>query len=67
MRAALFQGAHLPMAIDTVADPICGPDDVILKVAYSGIYGTDLHVTEGDDPFVQPGTIMARWPTARPH
>lgn len=58
MRAAIFQGANLPLAIGTVPDPDCGPGDVILKVAYSGICGTDLHVTQGDAPIVEPGTIL---------
>ncbi len=58
MRAAVFQGPGLPLAIETVADPAPGPNDVVLKVAYSGVCGTDLHVTQPGIAFVQPGQIL---------
>lgn len=58
MRAAIFEGANLPLVIGTIPDPACGAGDVILKVSYSGICGTDLHVTQGDNPFVLPGTVL---------
>ena len=46
MRAAVFRGAGEPLAIETVADPVPGPDQVILEVANAGICGSDLHMTE---------------------
>ena len=51
MRAAVFKELSKPLAIETVADPVCGPHDVILRVKNCGICGSDLHMTET-------GTIM---------
>ncbi|HEY0105584.1 MAG TPA: alcohol dehydrogenase catalytic domain-containing protein [Rhizomicrobium sp.] len=51
MRAAVFQETSKPLAIETVADPVSGPHDIVLKVRTCGICGSDLHMTE-------PGTIM---------
>ncbi|HEY0300487.1 MAG TPA: zinc-binding dehydrogenase [Rhizomicrobium sp.] len=51
MRAAVFREVSKPMAIETVADPVPGPHDIILRVRNCGICGSDLHMTE-------PGTIM---------
>jgi (R,R)-butanediol dehydrogenase / meso-butanediol dehydrogenase / diacetyl reductase len=51
MRAAVFKELTKPLLIETVADPVCGPHDLILKVKNCGICGSDLHMTE-------PGTIM---------
>lgn len=46
MRAAVFRGAGQPLAIETVADPAPGADQVILEVANAGICGSDLHMAE---------------------
>ncbi len=43
MRAVVFTEPE-KMEIAQVADPICGPDDVIVKVAQAGICGTDVHI-----------------------
>ena len=43
MRAVVFTAPE-KLEIRRVADPICGPDDVIVEVAASGICGTDLHI-----------------------
>lgn len=51
MRAAVFKELSKPMAIESVADPVCNPTDIILRVKNCGICGSDLHMTE-------PGTIM---------
>ncbi|HEY4942084.1 MAG TPA: alcohol dehydrogenase catalytic domain-containing protein [Rhizomicrobium sp.] len=51
MRAAVFQEMSKPLSIEAVADPKCGPHDIVLKVKTCGICGSDLHMTE-------PGTIM---------
>lgn len=42
MRAAVFHGRG-DIRVEEVADPIPGPDDVLLKVAAVGICGTDGH------------------------
>jgi 2-desacetyl-2-hydroxyethyl bacteriochlorophyllide A dehydrogenase len=43
MRAVVFTTPE-NMEIMNVADPVCGPLDVIVKVAASGICGTDVHI-----------------------
>jgi (R,R)-butanediol dehydrogenase / meso-butanediol dehydrogenase / diacetyl reductase len=56
MRAAVFQQAGRPLAIETVPDPRPGPDQVIIEVAHAGICGSDLHVTEYG--VVAQGTVL---------
>ena len=51
MRAAVFKELSKPLAIETIANPLPGPHDIILKVRNCGICGSDLHMTE-------PGTMM---------
>lgn len=47
MRAILFS-APGSIAIQEVPDPVCGPDEVIVKVATAGVCGTDLHIYRGE-------------------
>jgi len=56
MRAALFQGAGKPLTIDHVPAPVRTGDSVILEVAFCGICGSDLHVTETGH--LKPGAIL---------
>ena len=46
MRAAVFQGADLPLSIETVPDPEPHPDRIVLAVERSGICGSDLHMAQ---------------------
>ena len=46
MRAAVFKEMGKPLAVETIAKPECGPNDLILKVKTCGICGSDLHMTE---------------------
>jgi (R,R)-butanediol dehydrogenase/meso-butanediol dehydrogenase/diacetyl reductase len=46
MRAALFTEMGKPLQVQAIADPVCGPHDLILKVKNCGICGSDLHMTE---------------------
>jgi (R,R)-butanediol dehydrogenase/meso-butanediol dehydrogenase/diacetyl reductase len=46
MRAAVMQGLHKPLAVETVPDPVPGEGDVVVKVGRCGICGSDLHMTE---------------------
>lgn len=46
MRAAVFKEMGKPLAVETIANPECGPNDLILKVKTCGICGSDLHMTE---------------------
>ncbi|GAA1316775.1 L-threonine 3-dehydrogenase [Leucobacter albus] len=36
------------LTLTEVADPHCGPDDVVIRVLRTGICGTDLHILEWD-------------------
>jgi (R,R)-butanediol dehydrogenase/meso-butanediol dehydrogenase/diacetyl reductase len=46
MRAAVMQGLHKPLIIETVPDPKPGAGEVVVKVGRCGICGSDLHMTE---------------------
>ena len=46
MRAAVFDGPG-PLRLTTMARPTLEPGDVLLRVAASGICGTDLRIVEG--------------------
>ena len=52
MKAAVFKAPGAPLAIESVADPEPGPDDLILKVHACGICGTDLHWSDNTDTSV---------------
>ena len=63
MKAAVFKGAGVPLAIEDVPDPTPGPGDLILKVRACGICGTDLHWSERPDGnagwrTLEPGAVM---------
>jgi len=59
MRAAVFERAGAPLTVISAADPTPGPQDLIVKVAYSGVCGTDLHLTQAGMDLVLPaGTIL---------
>ena len=47
MKAAIYPGLGKPVVIEALADPVPGPDDVIIKVHRCGICGTDLSMTRG--------------------
>ncbi|MBX9662714.1 alcohol dehydrogenase catalytic domain-containing protein [Novosphingobium sp.] len=46
MRAAVMQGLHKPLAVETVPDPVPGAGEVVIQVGRCGICGSDLHMTE---------------------
>lgn len=46
MRAAVMQGLHQPLRIETLPDPTPGNGQVVVKVGRCGICGSDLHMTE---------------------
>lgn len=48
MRAAVMQGLHRPLAIETLADPAPGEGEVVIRVGRCGICGSDLHMTEDE-------------------
>ena len=59
MRAAVFKEVGKSLVIEQVANPQCGPTDLILKVKNCGVCGSDLHMTEASSiQPVPPGTVM---------
>lgn len=46
MRAAVMQGLHVPLAVETIADPTPGEGQLVVRVGRCGICGSDLHMTE---------------------
>jgi D-arabinose 1-dehydrogenase-like Zn-dependent alcohol dehydrogenase len=42
MKAAVFHTPGKPLSIENVNDPICGDNEMIMKVKQCGICGTDL-------------------------
>ena len=43
MKAAVFKNLGQPLQIETVPDPAPEATELVVKVAYCGICGTDLH------------------------
>lgn len=58
MRAAVMQGLHKPLAVETVDDPTPGEGDVVVKVGRCGICGSDLHMTEDPAYGQGPGSVL---------
>jgi (R,R)-butanediol dehydrogenase/meso-butanediol dehydrogenase/diacetyl reductase len=46
VKAAVFNELNKPLVIGYVSDPVPGPFDVLIKVAASGVCGSDIHSTE---------------------
>ncbi len=45
MKAAVFKQVGQPLVVETVADPTPEASELVVKVSYCGICGTDLHST----------------------
>ena len=45
MRAAVMQGLHKPLKVESLADPTPGEGELVVKVGRCGICGSDLHMT----------------------
>jgi len=58
MRAAVVQGLHRPLKVETVPDPQPGGDEVVIRVGRCGICGSDLHMTEDPMFGVEAGDIL---------
>jgi (R,R)-butanediol dehydrogenase / meso-butanediol dehydrogenase / diacetyl reductase len=46
MHAAVMQGLHKPLMIETIPDPTPDEGELVVKVGRCGICGSDLHMTE---------------------
>jgi len=58
MRVAVFHREGSPLAIEDRQTPTPRPGELVLKVAYCGICGTDLHATEKSAIPLEPGTVL---------
>jgi (R,R)-butanediol dehydrogenase/meso-butanediol dehydrogenase/diacetyl reductase len=58
MRAAVFHELGKPMQVETVAKPQAGRGEIVLKVHYCGVCGSDLHATHPGVFVVPDGTIL---------
>ena len=57
MRAAVLREYRKDLSIETVADPVCEADGVVLRVLACGICRSDWHGWVGEHPRVKPGQI----------
>jgi (R,R)-butanediol dehydrogenase / meso-butanediol dehydrogenase / diacetyl reductase len=57
MRAAIFEQTGGRLVIRDVPQPLLGHNELLLKVAFTGICGSDLHAVETPG-YLQPNTIM---------
>jgi (R,R)-butanediol dehydrogenase/meso-butanediol dehydrogenase/diacetyl reductase len=58
MKAAVMQGLHKPLAIETLPDPTPQAGELIVRVGRCGICGSDLHMTEDAAYGVQAGDVL---------
>ena len=58
MNALVYKGNGRASLEEKVVPEIQDSTDAIVKVLYSTICGTDLHILKGDVPTCQPGTIL---------
>jgi alcohol dehydrogenase len=54
MRAMSMSAPKIPLESQTVADPVPGPGQVRIRLAASGLCGTDVHAWEGELPVPLP-------------
>src|ERR1700734_165545 len=50
MKAAVLHNFKTPLALEDVARPVPGPDEVLVEVEACGVCHSDLHVADGDWP-----------------
>ena len=58
MRAALVKAFREDLSIETVPDPDCPENGVVLEVAACGVCRSDYHGWVGGHPKVTPGSIL---------
>ncbi|MEO0916791.1 MAG: alcohol dehydrogenase catalytic domain-containing protein [Pseudomonadota bacterium] len=57
MRAAVLRAYRTDLSIETVSDPVCPEDGVVVRVLACGICRSDWHGWVGEHPLVKPGHI----------
>lgn len=58
MRAAVVRTFNEDLSIETVPDPVCPEDGVVLEVAACGVCRSDYHGWTGEHPKVRNGSIL---------
>ena len=58
MKAAVFRGVGRPLSIEDVALPQAGAGELVLRVHYCGVCGSDLHATHPGLFVVPDGTVL---------
>ena len=58
MKAAVTQGLHTPLTLESLADPKPGEGEVVIQVGRCGICGSDLHMTEDEAFGVPAGSVL---------
>ena len=58
MRAAVFHEVGRKLAIEARQRPVAESGGLVLKVAYAGICGSDIHATEKSLAPLEPGTVL---------
>ncbi len=58
MRAAVFHAVGEKLAVEDRQRPSAEPGEIVLKVAFAGICGSDLHATEPSPVPLEPGTVL---------
>lgn len=58
MHAAVMREFNEDLSIESVDDPICPADGVVLEVASCGVCRSDYHGWTGGHPKIQNGSIM---------
>jgi len=56
MRAVVYRGNEV-LDVANVPVPAVGEHDVLVRVAYCGVCGTDLHIVFGDGGWGVPGSV----------
>ncbi|KAK9663710.1 alcohol dehydrogenase [Basidiobolus ranarum] len=49
-KAAVIESHTKPIEIKTISVPTPGPDDVLVKIEYTGVCHSDLHIAKNDWP-----------------
>ncbi|MGE4429700.1 MAG: alcohol dehydrogenase catalytic domain-containing protein [Sphingobium sp.] len=57
MRAAVFHGIGIPLAIEQIEDPEPRPGQLLVEVSHCGICGSDIHMTEREG-LIKAGVVL---------
>ena len=57
MKAALLQDTH-KVVIEAFDKPAVGETDILIRVAYAGVCGSDVHAYQGTHPFRKPPVVL---------